>query len=47
MVLDFLYIGWSNFICDRSSRLATKSYAGKTDHGEKWIAHDNTDLRRN
>ena len=24
MILDFLHIGWSNFICDRSSRLATK-----------------------
>jgi len=35
MILDFLHIGWSNFICDRSSCLATKSYAGKTDHGEK------------
>ena len=37
MILDFLHIGQSNFISDRSSCLATKSYAGKTDHGEKSI----------
>jgi hypothetical protein len=35
MILDFLHIGWSNFICDRSSRLATKSQAEKTDYGKK------------
>ena len=30
MILDFLHIGWSNFICDRSSRLATKK-SGRED----------------
>ena len=34
MILDFLHIGWSNFICDRSSRLATKSHAGKSRVGK-------------